>query len=350
MIYYRLATFEDNKQLLELTSSLWMPGKMALRIDRNPNFFELNKLRGRTNVYVAIEDHSIVGSICVSHEKVYINKEQYSLYYISDFKVAQTHRNRGIGFQLTNEVVNYLETENADFAFLNVSKGNKRPFIFFSDRAQYPDFENIGLFKIFQFIGFNKKNFKSKYNIKLTEGNSEILEFLNDYYSRHELANVITKEKIQGTQLFEVRQKTELIAAMCLIDTMEMKQNVVIKMTWYLKFLVSFINGISSIFKMSKLPKENEPVNMLYIKYLAVKTYDKALIASLISHARQCAYQKSYSFVSLGLHERDPLIKNLPNILKFTFNSIGMLVSLKRSQELMEKVQKGVPYKDYSIV
>jgi len=33
---YRLANIEDNTQILELTRSVGMPGKMALRIDRNP--------------------------------------------------------------------------------------------------------------------------------------------------------------------------------------------------------------------------------------------------------------------------------------------------------------------------
>ena len=152
MIYYRLATIEDNQQLLELTSSTSMSGEMGLRIDRYPNFFELNKLRGKTNVYIALQNDLIVGSICVSDQIVYINNEEYPLYYISDFKVAKTHRNRGIGLQLTHEVAKYLETQNADFAFLNLSKGNKRPFVFFKDRSHYPDFQNIGAFKVFQFI------------------------------------------------------------------------------------------------------------------------------------------------------------------------------------------------------
>ena len=147
MIDFRLATSEDNAQLLELTSSTGMAGKMALRIDRHPNFFALNKLRGKTKVYIAIENDVIVGSICVSDQKVYIDGQVHPLYYISDFKVAATHRNKGIGLRLTNEVVKYLETQNADFAFLNVAKGNKRPFVFFSERSHYSDFENIGVFK-----------------------------------------------------------------------------------------------------------------------------------------------------------------------------------------------------------
>ena len=230
MIDFRLATPEDNAQLLELTSSTGMSGKMALRIDRHPNFFALNKLRGKSNVYIAIENDVIVGSICVSDQEVYLDKKISPLYYISDFKVAKTHRHKGVGYQLTNEVVKYLETQNADFAFLNVSKGNKRPFVFFSERSHYSDFENIGVFKTFQFIGSEKKQSKSTYTIEITDGTPEILKFLNAYYANYDLANVITSKTLEDTALYKVMQGEELIAVMGIIDTMTMKQNVVLKM------------------------------------------------------------------------------------------------------------------------
>lgn len=350
MINYRLASFEDNQQLLELTSSTGMSGEMALRIDRYPNFFELNKLRGKTNVYIAIENDLIVGSICVSDQKAYINSQVHPLYYISDFKVANTHRNKGIGLQLTNEVVKYLESQNADIAFLNVAKGNKRPFVFFNDRSHYPDFQNIGIFKIFQFIGSNEKKSHSNFKIEPTDATDEVIGFLNDFYLKHQLACVITKDKLKETELYEIRQDGQLMAVMCTIDTMGMKQNVVLKMPSHLKYLLKFINCFKNILKISKLPSENEPIKMLYIKYLAIPDYNSKLVSVLISYAKQLAYNKLYSFVSLGLHESDPLITKMPKFIKFTFYSVGMLVSMKNNIDLMEKIKKGVPFEDYSIV
>ncbi len=350
MIRYRLANFEDNQQLLELTNSVGMPGKMALRIDRHPDFFKLNILRGETKVYVALEDTNIVGSICVSDQIVFINKKQHPLYYISDFKVARTHRNIGIGLQLTNMVVKYLENKNADFAFLNVSKGNKRPFVFFNDRGHYTDFQNIGTFITFQYIGSNKKLSNRKYKIELAKGTSEVIEFLNNYYSQYELANVITNDKIKDSDLYVIKEQNQILAVMSIIDTMEMKQNVVLKMPWHLKGIIECINVFCKLFQLSKLPKESEPVKMLYIKYLAVKEYDKTLISALISFARQLAYDKSYSFASISSHENDILLKKLPKYMRFTFQSVGVLVSMKDSEQHIELIKKGVPYRDYSAV
>jgi hypothetical protein len=350
MIRYRLADLKDNQQLLDLTMKAGMPGKMALRIDRHPDFFKLNNLRGETKVYVALDDTQIVGSICVSDQTVFIDKNQHPLYYISDFKVAQMYRNSGIGLQLTNLVVSYLETQNADFVFLNVSKGNKRPLVFLSDRGQYPDFENIGTFTTFQYVGSNSKFSNKKYKIELTKGTSEVLEFLNNFYSQYELANVISTDKIKDSELYVVREHDEILGVMSIVDTMHMKQNVVLKMPWHLKQIISSVNVFCKLLKLSKLPKENEPIKMLYIQYLAVKNYDKTLISALLSFAKKQTYNKSYSFVSISVHENDILLQKLPKFMRFTFQSVGMLISMKDSTKLMKLIKEGMPFRDYSTV
>ena len=350
MIKYRLATHEDNGQLIALTSSSGMPGKMSLRIDRNPDFFRINELRGETKVYVAVDGIKIVGSISVSDQTTFINKKILPLYYISDFKVAKAYRNQGIGLQLTNEVVKYLETQDADFAFLNVSKGNKRPFVFFKDRGHYPDFESIGSFTTFQYVGSKKYSNRTKYTITPEHPSEEIISFLNSYYSNKELSEVINADKLNGTELYAIRDQNQILAVMSIVDTMSMKQNVVLKMPWHLKTIISCFNIFSSWVNMSKLPKEHEGIKMIYIKYLALKQYDKRLIATFISFAKKIAYEKSYSFVSISVHENDILLKHLPKFLRFSFHSVGMLVSMKNSTKLMRIIKTGMPFRDYSAI
>ncbi|WP_375323586.1 GNAT family N-acetyltransferase [Flagellimonas sp. GZD32] len=350
MINYRLATLKDNEQLLYLTRSTGMSGNMGLRIDRFPNFFDLTSLRGKTHVFVAEEDDEIVGCISVSDQLFYVENEKHPLYYISDFRVAKNHRKKGIGLQLTNEVVKYLDKNKADFAFLNVSKGNKRPFVFFSNRGDYPDFENIGTFETYEFVGSKRQKSVKGLSIEVVEESAELIDFFNAFYSKHQLARVISAEELKNTKLVVVRKANNIVGAMALVDTMGMKQNVLLKIPVHLKVGVFIINGLAKLMGWSALPKEFEPVKMLYIRYLAVPDYNKQIISLLISNAKKQAYQKGYSFVSIGFHQRDPIIKKLPKVLKFTFYSVGMLVSMKRSDHLMQKIRNGVPYIDYSII
>jgi hypothetical protein len=131
---------------------------------------------------------------------------------------------------------------------------------------------------------------------------------------------------------------------------MNIKQNVLLKLSLKLKWLLKFLNSFSRISGFSQMPLLNEPVRMLYIKYLAADHCDKKMVKLLINHARNIVYKKSYSFVSIGLHEKDPMHKCFTGMFKLTFNSVGMLVSIKNNRPLIEKVINGTPFEDYSLV
>ncbi|KAB2880139.1 GNAT family N-acetyltransferase [bacterium] len=350
MIEYRLATNNDNQQLVELTAASGMIGEISLRIDRKPDFFSLLKMRGQTKVFVALEGDTIIGFLCVSLQQVYVGEQIFPLHYVGDFKVAESFRNKGIGLQLCNELANYVVPTGADLAFLNVSKGNNKPFSFFKNRPGIPDFENIGIFKIHQFVGKKGKPLHPQYTIELSPISDEVIEFFDAHYCKYELGSVITKEKLEGTDIFAIRNKNKIIAAVCLIDTMHVKQNVVTRLSWKMKLLITVMNAISQVTGISKMPVLNEPVRMIYIKYLAVNNRDEQIVKLMINHVRNIVYERSYIFASIGLHEKDPYNKCFSGLLKVTFNSVGMLLSIKDNKTLIGKVKKGIPFQDYSLV
>jgi ribosomal protein S18 acetylase RimI-like enzyme len=350
MIKYRLANYSDNQQLIALTAASGMAGETALLIDRKPDFFKLLHMRGETKVFVALDDDIIIGCICVSLQQVYVGGEIYPIQYIGDFKVAASFRNKGIGMQLCNEMANYVIATGSDLAFLNVSKGNTKPVSFFKNRPNVPDFENIGIFNIHQFIGKKKHVLQTAYRIELSPVSDELIEFLNTHYSKYELGSLITKEKLEGTAVYTIRHEKKIIAAMCLIDNMPVKQNVVTSISWKIKWLLKLMNATSFFWGISKMPTLNEPVQLMYIKYFAVNNREKKLVNLLVNHACNIVYEKSYSFVSIGLHEKDPLNACFSGIRKLTFYSVGMLLSIKNNTALIEKVKQGIPFEDYSLV
>ncbi len=350
MVKFRIATNDDNLKLLQLTSSSPMAGNIGLRIDRNPDFFALLKLRGDTKIFVAEVNDKIIGSICVSLLKVYVGGEIYPLQYIGDFKVADQYRKQGIGLKLCNEMADYVISQNSDLAFLNVSLGNSKPLSFFKNRPHVSDFDNIGIFKIYQIIGKRMKPKVHKYSIEETLLNDDIVQFFNSHYINYQLGTVITEEKFNASNIFIIREGEKIIAAMSLIDTMPVKQNVITALSWKLKLVLKLINAFSSLAGLSKMPLLNEPVKMLYIKYLAVESNNRQLVKLLVNYARNLVFEKSYSYVSIGLHEKDKFNDCLSGLPKLTFKSVGMLLSIKNNRDLIHKVKNGIPYEDYSLV
>lgn len=349
MISYRSATLQDNAQLLELTRATGMSGTIALRSDREPDFFGIMMLRGPSTVYVAVDGERVIGSICVSREAVFENGAVCPLYYISDFKVHPEYRNRGIGLQLTCEVVDFLVEHQADLVLLHVAHGNRRPFVFFKDRTHYPDFENIGTFRIIQFPGARTRSPLSP-NILELSPSEEVLKFLNDFYRTRQLARIVTQSDLEGVQIFGFFEKGEIQSILCLQDTEAFKQHVITKMPVVLRGVVSILNWLRPITHTTRLPRVGEPIRMLYIKYLAAPHPNRNVIRHQIRHARQVAYDGSYAFLSLGLHERDPLLEYLPGLYRLVFKSTGMLVSMQQSSGTLRRVHAGIPFKDFSSV
>jgi predicted N-acetyltransferase YhbS len=350
MIRYRLATPLDNQQLLDLTASTSMQGEISLLIDRQPDFFRLLKKRGETKVFVALDDDRIVGSLSVSCQRVYVGGEVLPVQYIGDFKVYESYRNKGIGLMLCNEMADHVILSGSDLVFLNVAKGNKKPLSFFKNRPHVPDFEHIGTFNIYQFPGKRKKTLSRLYEIRKSSATTDIIRFLNDRYRQYELGTLITRETIENADIFILEEQKIIKGIICLTDTMPDKQNIVMKLSWKMKNLLTILNSLKNILGISRMPVLREPVKMIYIQYLAVTNHENQVARLLIGHARNVVYDKDYSFVSIGVHEKDALNKCFAGLLKLTFKSVGMLLSIKGNQQLVEKVQRGIPYEDYSLV
>jgi ribosomal protein S18 acetylase RimI-like enzyme len=350
MIIYRLANRLDNRQLIALTAASGMAGETSLRIERQPDFFALLEQRGESKIFVAVDDDTIIGAICVSSQQVYVGGRLLPLRYIGDFKVAASHRNRGIGMELCNRVADDVISANGDLAFLNVSKGNSRPLSFFTNRPGVPDFNNIGLFNIYQFIGRRKVAVHPGMDIVATAPTLELINFLDQYYARHELGRRIEAGLLLETNIYVLRENGAIVAAICIADTMKAKQNVVTRLSWKMNLVLKCINSISKIAGISKMPVLNQPVKMIYIKYLAVNGTDRRLVRLLVNHARNLAYNAGYSFASIGLHEKDPLNGCFSGLPRLLFHSVGMLLSIKNNSGLVNKVMAGIPFEDYSLV
>ncbi len=190
--------------------------------------------------------------------------------------------------------------------------GNTKPLSFFRNRPNVPDFDNIGIFHSYQFIGKKRRVTDPAYKVEPGAATEEVINFLNRHHRNYELGVVITEKKMDGTQVFVILREHEIIAAICLIDTMHVKQNVVTKFFWKMNTLLKLINAFSGITGLSKMPGVNSPVQMMYIKYLCVNDNHKRIARLLVNHARNLTYEKSYSFISIGLHEKDPLKTAFP--------------------------------------
>src|SRR3984957_8348684 len=76
----------DNEGLLTLTRITPMAGTISLRTDREPDFFALLRLRGKSKVFVAVRGREVVGCLSVALRTAYISAVPQTIAYIGDMK------------------------------------------------------------------------------------------------------------------------------------------------------------------------------------------------------------------------------------------------------------------------
>src|SRR3954466_3303450 len=83
----RNATTGDNRALLALAASCSMRGDISLRIQREPDFFALNRLDGRdSTVWTLDASDRLAGCIATSFRDVYIDGSPLRTGYVGDLK------------------------------------------------------------------------------------------------------------------------------------------------------------------------------------------------------------------------------------------------------------------------
>jgi hypothetical protein len=99
----RDATPADNDALLDLAAACETHGALTMRVEREPDFFALNRLEAGWRVGVAngLTPRSVAGCVSVAPRRVYLEGTPTLTAYAGDFKVHPAHRGGAAGDVLT---------------------------------------------------------------------------------------------------------------------------------------------------------------------------------------------------------------------------------------------------------
>lgn len=329
----RRSSFEDNEGLLKLTKACPMDGLIKLRIDRNPDFFSLLKLKGEYLLFVAEENNQIIGAIAFIEKLAYINRKPQLTGYISDLKILPEHRNTLVAIRLVREIDDLIKSKGINYTFILSAKGNKAVNNLFKGRAGTTGTIKAADFDIFQFLP-KKKQTQSRLNIipYKEKYENEILELLNNYNREFQFGNYLErKRKIDGDQAWIVLENGKAVAFLSVVDMEPYKQNVVLNIPLAIKIPLSLVSIFLPFFKV---PKVNQSIKMMYVQHLAFATNHQTDAIELIKQARHYTYLKEKTFLSIGMDKRNIFSKKLKSLAASHFESEGFVVASPGSDTL----------------
>lgn len=353
-----LASPDDNDDLLDLCRRTPMPGDFSLRIDREPDFFRLTRLRGESTVLVAREGTTIVGCVTLSRSLFRIGGEPTPVTYVGDLKVAPESRRTGVAKLLLDESLRVGLDRGDDLVACVVSRGNHRTLDFLDGRAGAPRFVSLGGFDVFQALSA-RRSVASAY--VLSEAEPEDVPALTRLYdawcARYELAPALGVSdwhdrvggRLPGLRVFVARQGGDLCAALSVFDTVPYKQHVIVGVPRPVRWASAVMRPLRVVSPAFHIPREGERVPLLFLSHLAIEPGHEPGLRALVQLARNRAWGLQIPFIVYGVHERDPLRELFRGLPKFTFPSEAFLTSLRGRRHLVDRVRAGVPMEDYAL-
>ena len=348
----REAADSDNRALLQLTKLSPMKGVISLCIDRQPDFFALLKKRGESIVLVAVENEQLIGVFSASKHMVWFNEKPVPVYYIADFKVHPAFRGSTTGLRLVKNMHEVVRQKGAGLVFCTIADGNDRILPFFKGRLSLPVFKTVGKFQVLQIIPSPARP-QVPFPVEDRTGTAHDLplkSFYHQFFQKYQLGPVVQEQDLGDCRHLIMVENGSIRAAISLMDTSHLKQNVVVGLPWYLKVASAVSRLASKVLPVLPFPQIGQPILMWNIRYFGyLDGYDGALF-KLIKVARRLAWEQKILFLSIGLHERDPFLHRFKKIPHIAFSSHGMLTTLNGEPQQVDEVAEGIPFEDFALV
>jgi predicted N-acetyltransferase YhbS len=357
----RQADEADNEGLLTLTRITPMAGVISLRIDREPDFFALLRLRGRSKVFVAARGRQIIGCVSVALRTAYISEVPETIAYIGDLKVDPSFSGSLVAVRLIKALETDMRLAGIDVGFCVAADGNHRVMPFFEARLGMPRWVPLGRFLVNGLVPSPFKSYSKHYSIDAaqTADMPAIASLLDHYHRSRHFAPQLGKDEIATAlyasveapfpRTFVARRGQSVVATLTLSDTGPVKRNVLLNAPPLVKGALSLLRVAAAPFPGFHVPRMGQALRLLSARYVACEDGHHAALEALLALARAEAFRYRFTFLMLGLHERDPLRSLVRGIPKFTFSSLAFATSLA-DPELLEKRVEGIPFEDYALV
>jgi len=360
-IEIREATDADNEALLALTRATPMSGRIALRIDREPEFFALLRARGEAVVYVATHDHEVIGCLSAAIHTAYIQGTLEKIAHVGDMKVHPAFRGKRVTLRLIAALQTRLQIEGVDVCFSLVADGNKPVMTIAEGKHGTPAQVPLGRFFVDELIPsrFRRKSRKYLIEAACKRDLPEVAEILDRLSRKRNFAPPILLEELEKClapggpeafrQMMVAREAGRVVATLTVEDTRTLRQNVLVGLPLSLRVALPILRALAFPIPGLSVPHLGGQVSMLYVRLMACAESCEEALRALISEARALAYSHRFTFLSVGLHERDPLRLVVGGIPRFTFTSRSMATSAITPDRVKSLVDE-IPYEDFALV
>lgn len=322
----RTAGPDDNAGLVALATACPMRGRIALCVDREPDYFALNRLRGddwRVGV-VDTPDGRIIGTVAVASRRVYLNGIVRRICYVSDLKVHPRWRDGDVADALTRWVrVACSDLAGSDApCLLTILEGNRAMERRASGPRGTPRLTRIGTIDAWSIPLVLPRRTRSNRRLTIARAAPDDQEDMADLWERvapgRQFAHVCGPCGRDGgmgrppgldLDAYLVARDIDgrIAGFLGLWDQHELKQLRVVRYDTRLGAVRQLLNLGAPFLRGTRLPPPGEALRSATSVHTCVPAARPEVLRALLLHGMPTLRRAGHAFVMLGLDCRDPL-------------------------------------------
>ena len=320
----RDAMDDDDAALRAIAASCPMEGDITLRITRDPDFFQLNRLEGNQwRVGVAEVDGRVVGCMMGAERKAYLHGVERRTFYAGDLKVIPTMRGTGVADALIRwTMAALLDMGGPDTPILlTVLAGNRAMERRTSGRGTTPGVARFATIRAFSIPLLFPRAFEES-GVRVSTATSrdidEMLELWRRVGPTRQLTPVLTAATFAswiasapGLDISSYRLARDatgrLVGFMAWWDQAIFKQSRVMRYSRRLGVARALLNGAATVTRGMLLPDVGELLPYCTAYNVCVPGEAPEVLRALVRSSYAELRDAGYALATIGLDVRDPL-------------------------------------------
>jgi len=362
-----LATGHDDAAIRRLCAANAVPGTITVSFEREPNYFLGCETMGREcQVLVARRrghgaGDEIVGAACRATRPVFINGEMSEAGYLGQLRVDRQFRGRWLvsrGFRLLRELHDQWPMPGY---LVSVIEGNREALgvLIHHRRRHFPDFYEMGRLCTLALTVGGMRPMASALpsGIDITRAGAGDVPAIVGFLGRHGAAKqfypAYTESDFEGdtamlgfrvNDFVVARRGGRIAGVLGLWDQSSYKQTVVRGHTGWLRAVRPFYDLAARLRSRPTLPRLGEKIRYAYASFACVAGNDPAIFRPLLRSVYNLAAERGYSYLMIGLHERDPLLTVARRYSHIAYHSRLFLADFEHGGQFHEQLDGRVPY------
>jgi len=357
-IKIEFAKKSDDKDLRKLMKEITIPGNFQISYQREPSFFDALAVEGYySHVVVARKtvNNEIIGLGVRSVKQLYINGIEKKIGYLSSLRLSENYRN---GFLIAKGYKLFYQLhckDKVDFYLSTIINDNTAAInILTKPGSILPNYYDFGQYRSSAIV-LNQKIRNNKIGIIIRRGKpddlSAIITFLNSegkkkqFFPAYKITDFSDNgllKNLNPENILLAFSGKELVGVIAAWDQNSFRQSV---MTDYSKKIVaarSLYNLFSPILRLPKIPRKGGELNYFYAGLICIKNNDCEIFSLLLNRIME-ENKSKYSFLMIGMHEKDLLLKEVVKLKSIKYLSRMYIVSHEK-YDFKEMLDSKIPY------